>query len=139
MDDVELLGKMLFVARKSAMFLLDKHGSVAPFAALLDPAGDNPKTCFPRDAHRSAQWDELLDFAADYLEQQIAASAVGAIAVCTTLESGSDRAVGIQAETQESAVLLVYPCHQTGDTWHLSEPETADGLLLDPLLVRSRP
>ena len=61
MNDEELLAKTLHVAKEAGMLLLRKHGTVLPFGLTLDPAGDNPRTYFPRDQLPRASWDELLD------------------------------------------------------------------------------
>lgn len=135
MNDEELLGKALHVAREASMLLLRKQGSVLPFGLTLDPAGDNPRTWFPRDQLPRASWDELLDATLGHLERCIGSADVGAIALATTLESGSESGLGIQVETRTSALFLVYPYSGAGQSWRLGEPQTAEGLLVGPLLA----
>lgn len=135
MNDEELLGKALHVAREGGLLLLRKHGSVLPFGLTLDLAGDNPRTWFARDQLPRASWDELLDATLGYLERCIGAGDVGAIALVTTLESGSESGLGIQVETRASSLFLVYPYSGAGQSWSLGEPQTAEGLLVGPLLA----
>jgi hypothetical protein len=136
MNDEELLGKALHVAREAGVFLLRKHGTVLPFGLTLDSAGDNPRTYFPRDQLPRATWDELLDATVDHLARCIGSADVGAIALATTLESGSKSGLGIQVETRTSSLFLVYPYSGTGPSRSLGEPQTAKELLVGPLLAR---
>ncbi|QRK04749.1 hypothetical protein JQX13_31575 [Archangium violaceum] len=138
MNDEELLKKALHVAREAGLLLLRKQGSVLPFGLTLDPAGDNPRTFFPRDQLPRASWDELLDATIAHLERGIGSGGVGAIALVTTLESGSESGMGIQVETRTASVFLVYPYSGTGQSWRLGEPQTAEGLLVGPLLAEER-
>jgi len=135
MNDEELLGKALHVAREGGLLLLGKHGTVLPFGLTLDSAGDNPRTYFPRDQLPRASWDELLDATLGHLERCIGSDDVGAIAIVTTLESGSESGLGIQVETRASSLFLVYPYSGAGRSWSLGEPQTAKGLLVGPLLA----
>ncbi|EPX59124.1 hypothetical protein D187_003226 [Cystobacter fuscus DSM 2262] len=135
MNDQELLEKTLHVAREAGMFLLRKQGSVLPFGLTLDPAGDNPRTYFPRDQLPRASWDELLDATLAHLERRIGSGDVGAIALVTTLESGSESGMGVQVETRSSSLFLVYPYTGTGQSRSLGEPQPAEGLLVGPLLA----
>lgn len=135
MNDEELLEKALHVAREAGMFLLRKHGSVLPFGLTLDPAGDNPRTYFPRDQLPRASWDELLDATIAHLERCIGSGGIGAIALVTTLESGSESGMGVQVETRASSLFLVYPYSGTGQSLSLGEPQAAEGLLVGPLLA----
>ncbi len=134
MNDKELLGKALHVAREGSMLLLRKHGTVLPFGLTLDAAGDNPRTWFPRDQLPRASWDELLDATVGHLERSSGSGDVGAIALATTLESGSETGLGIQVETRTSSLFLVYPYSGAGQNWRLGEPQSAEGLLVGPLL-----
>jgi hypothetical protein len=136
MNDEELLGKTLHVAREAAMLLLRKHGSVLPFGLTLDPAGDQPRTFFPRDALPQASWDELLEATLGHLRRCGGSADVGAIAFATTLESeGGQSGLGIQVETRASSLFLLYPYRKTWRGWKLGEPQTAKGLLAGPLLA----
>jgi hypothetical protein len=135
MNDEELLGKALHVAREAGLLLLRKHGTVLPFGLTLDAAGDNPRTFFPRDQLPRASWDELLAATLGQLARRIDSDDVRAIAVVTTLESGGESGLGIQVETRASSLFLVYPYSVTGRDWSLGEPQTAEGLLVGPLLA----
>ncbi|OJH41312.1 hypothetical protein [Cystobacter ferrugineus] len=135
MNDKELLEKTLHVAREAGLFLLRKHGSVLPFGLTLDPAGDNPRTYFPRDQLPGAAWEELIEATLAHLQQCIDSGDIGAIALVTTLESGSESGMGIQVETRTSSLFLVYPYTGTGQSQSLGEPQTAQGLLFGPLLA----
>lgn len=135
MNDEELLQKALHGAREAGLLLLRKHGSVLPFGLTLDPAGDHPRTYFPRDQLPHASWDELLEATLAHLERSIGSGGIGAIALVTTLESGSQSGMGVQVETRASALFLVYPYSGAGRSRSLGEPETAEGLLVGPLLA----
>ncbi|PTL79359.1 hypothetical protein [Vitiosangium sp. GDMCC 1.1324] len=135
MNDQELLEKTLYVAKEAGLLLLRKHGTVLPFGLTLDTAGDHPKTWFPRDQLPRASWDELLDATIAHLERSIGSGGVGAIALVTTLESGSESGLGIQVETRDSSLFLVYPYSGTGQSRSLGEPQSAEGLLVGPLLM----
>ena len=135
MNDQELLEKALYVAREAGLLLLRKHGSVLPFGLTLDLAGDNPRTYFPRDQLPRASWDELLEATLAHLERCIDTGGIGAIALVTTLESGSESGMGVQVETRTSSLFLVYPYTATGQGRRLGEPQAAEGLLVGPLLA----
>jgi hypothetical protein len=135
MNDEELLAKTLHVAKEAGLLLLRKHGSVLPFGLTLDPAGDHPRTYFPRDSLPRAAWDELLDATLAHLERRIGSGGIGAIALVTTLESGSESGMGVQVETRAASLFLVYPYTGTGQSRSLGEPQTAEGLLVGPLLA----
>ncbi|ATB32274.1 hypothetical protein [Melittangium boletus] len=135
MNDEELLKKALHVAKEAGLLLLRKQGSVLPFGLTLDPAGDHPRTYFPRDALPRASWDELLEATLTHLERCIASGGIGAIALVTTLESGSESGMGIQVETRASSLFLVYPYEGGGQSRSLGEPQTSEELLVGPLLA----
>lgn len=135
MEDSELLGKALYVASEAAVFLLQKHGTVLPFGLTLDSQGDDPKTYFPRDQWPNAGWDELIDATVSHLAQCIASADIGAIALATTLESGSESGLGVQVETRSSSLFLIYPYIGAGRGRRLGEPGQAEGLLVGPLLT----
>jgi hypothetical protein len=135
MNDEELLGKALHVAREAGLLLLRKHGAVLPFGLTLNPEGENPRTFFPRDQLPRASWDELLDATLGHLERSVGTGQVGALALVTTLESGSKSGLGIQVETRAASLFLVYPYQGSGQSWTLGEPQTAKGLLVEPLLA----
>jgi hypothetical protein len=138
MNDKELLGKALHVAREASLLLLRKQGTVLPFGLTLDAAGDNPRTWFPRDQLPRASWDELLDATVGHLERSSGSADVGAIALATTLESGDESGLGIQVETRTSSLFLVYPYSGSGQSWSLKEPQTAEGLLVGPLMAATK-
>lgn len=135
MNDQELLEKTLHVAKEAGLLLLRKQGSVLPFGLTLDPKGDHPKTYFPRDQLPRASWDELLDATLTHLERSIGSGGVGAIALVTTLESGSESGLGIQVETRASSLFLVYPYSGSGQNRRLGDAQPAEGLLVGPLLA----
>ncbi|WNG57026.1 hypothetical protein F0U59_21365 [Archangium gephyra] len=136
MNDEELLGKTLHVAREAGLLLLRKHGTVLPFGLTLDSAGDNPRTFFPRDQLPRASWDELLEATIGHLERSAGSADVGAIALVTTLESGSESGLGVQVETHSSSLFLVYPYSGTGQSLRLGEPQKAEGVLVGPILAQ---
>lgn len=137
MDNGELVGKTLYVASELAELLLQKHGTVLPFALTLDSQGDDVKTYFPRDQMPEAGWDELVDAAVTHLEQCIRSTDVGAIALATELVSGEQAGLGVQVETRSTRLFLVYPYTGKGRSQRLGEPGEAEGLLVGPLLARS--
>ncbi|WP_375768581.1 hypothetical protein NR798_44035 [Archangium gephyra] len=135
MGDEELRAKTLHLAREMGLLVLRRQGSVPPFGLTLDPAGDNPRTFFPRDQRPQASSDELLDATVAHLARGRASADVGALAVVTTLESeGGPSGLGIQVETRASAVFLIYPYSKSAQDWGLGEPQPAKGLLVGPLL-----
>jgi len=139
MGDEELRAKTLSLAREMGLLVLRRQGSVSPFGLTLDPAGDNPRTFFPRDQRPQASSDELLDATVAHLARGRASADVGALAVITTLESeGGQSSLGIQVETRASAVFLVYPYSRSAQDWSLGEPQPAQGLFVGPLLHTAR-
>jgi hypothetical protein len=135
MDDGELMGKALYVAREAAGLLLRGHGAVLPFGLTLDSQGDNVRTYFPRDQWPSAEWNELIDAAVDHLARCIRSADVGVIALATELASGTQAGLGVQVETRSSSLFLLYPYIGTGRSRGLGEAQQADGLLVEPLLT----
>lgn len=135
MNDEELMQKAMHVAKEAGLLLLRKQGSVLPFGLTLDPTGDTPRTYFPRDQLPRASWDELLDATVAHLERSIGSGGIGAIALVTTLESGSESGLGVQVETRAASLFLVYPYKGAGQNWKLGEPQTSEELLVGPLLA----
>lgn len=135
-DDGEMVGKALYVATESAKLLLQKHGTVLPFALTLDSRGDEVKTYFPADKLPNADPGELVDAAVSHLEQCIRSSDVGVIALATELVSGEQAGLGVQVETRSTSLFLVYPYIGKGRNQRLGEPGEAEGLLVGPLLAR---
>jgi hypothetical protein len=136
MDNDELVGKALYVATEAAKLLLQKQGTVLPFALTLDSQGDDVKTYFPRDKMPEAGWEELVDAAVSHLEQCIRSTDVGVIALGTELASGEQEGLGVQVETRSTSVFIVYPYTGKGRNQQLGKPEAAEGLLVGPLLAR---
>jgi hypothetical protein len=135
MNDEELLRKALHVAREAGLFLLRKQGSVLPFGVTFATGDDTPRTYFPRDQLPRASWDDLLEATLAHLERSIGTGGIEAIALVTTLESGSQSGLGVQIETRTSSLFLVYPYTGAGQNRGLGEPQTAEGLLVGPLLA----
>jgi hypothetical protein len=137
MDNDELVEKAVYVASEAAKLLLQKHGTVLPFALTLDSGGDNVKTYFPADKLPGAEPGELVDAAVTHLEQCIRSTDVGVIALGTELVSGEQAGLGIQVETRSSSLFIVYPYTGKGRSQQLGKPEAAGGLLVGPLLARN--
>ena len=135
MNDEALLKKVLHLAREAGLLLLRKQGSVLPFGLTLDLVGDNPRTYFPRDQLPDASWEELLEATLAHLERDIASGGIGAIALGTLLESGSESGMGVQIETRSSSLFLVYPLTGSGQGRSLGAPQTGEELLVGPLLA----
>jgi hypothetical protein len=140
MEDEELLGKTLSVAREAGLLLLRRHGTALPFGLTFDPTGNNPRTFFPRDQLPHASWEELLEATRSHLEQRSRMADVGALALVTSLESEAGASgLGIQVETRASSLFLVYPASQSAQGWSLGEPEPAQELFVGPLLHTRSP
>jgi hypothetical protein len=135
MDDGELLGMALYVARESAGLLLREHGTVLPCGLTLDSRGNNVSTYFPRDQRPSAEWNELIEATVDHLTRCIRSTDVGVIVLATELESEGQAGLGVQAETRSASLFLVYPYSGSGRRKKLGEPQQAEGLLVEPLLA----
>ncbi len=137
MDDGELVEKAVYVASEAAKLLLQKHGTVLPFALTLDSRGDNVRTYFPADKRPGADPSELVDAAVTHLEQCIRSTDVGVIALATELVSGEQAGLGVQVETRSTSLFIVYPYTGKGRGQQLGKPEAAEGLLVEPLLARN--
>ena len=135
MADEELLAKTLSVAREAGLLVLRRSGTVPPFGLTLDPAGNDPRSFFPRDQMPQASSEELLTATVSHLEQRSRIADVGALALVTSLESEAGASgLGIQVETRASSLFLVYPATQSAQGRSLGEPRSAQELLVGPLL-----
>ncbi len=137
MDNDGLLEKALYVATEAAKLLLREHGTVLPFALTLDSQGDNVKTYFPADTRPGTEPGELVDAAANHLEQCIRSTDVGVIVLGTELVSGEQVGLGVQIETRSTSLLIIYPYTGKDRSQQLGKPEAAEGLLVGPLLARN--
>jgi|GEM_PF-7080360 len=120
--------KLSFVALSLAGDVLEQTGTVPPLGILLAPEDDDIFTYYPHDLHRSASWDELITLVVSELRDQAANEEYIAAAVVTVLESGDDRAIGIQIETQETAIALIAPYKKTDEGWKISPLSQTDRL-----------
>jgi hypothetical protein len=139
MNDDELVGKALYVAREAALLLLRKHGTVLPFGLTLDSRGDNVRTYFPRDQLPNAGWDELINATVEYLARCVRSADVGVVVLATQLESEGQAGLGVQAETRSTRLFLLSPYLGTGRAQELGEPQLADGLLVEPFFTTVKP
>ena len=133
MDDRSLASALLLAVRKTAAELLDKHGSVVPFGATINAAGDDIKSVFPMDQHPRAGWEKLLELVLEDLAERSADESVAALAFATTLESESELAYAIQVETRAAAALIMYPYVKVGKGWKIGEGQAQEDLLVDPI------
>jgi hypothetical protein len=60
---------------------------------------------------------------------------IGALAIGTTLESGKDRALGLQVETRQMALFMVYPYENGSDELRVDEAKQAGSLFFAPFLA----
>ena len=50
------MSKLVYTARETGKWLLDKAGEVPPCGLTMSDVGENPETYFPRDRHPGASW-----------------------------------------------------------------------------------
>jgi hypothetical protein len=130
MDTEELVGKALFCTKEAASVVLKKTGWIFPLGVILDRSGEDVRTFYPRDSSPSADFSELLDLVVDELRAAVQSGEAHAVALATTLESGDATAMGVQVETAETAILLVYPYRKSLFGWKFEEPDSGDDLLV---------
>jgi len=124
---------MAHVIKDGAQLLLDRQGEVAPYALRLQGPEGEPVTYVPKDAHPTANFEELFELAVAWARQEPKNAEVLGVAVVTAMENEADAdamAIGAQLETQSGSLFLFFPCVSDGKRSHVGEFEVLDELLV---------
>lgn len=124
------LEKLVLASLDTAKAMLQEYQMVIPFGirALAD-SDDLTMNC-PAEKNPQADWQQQLEMVVEELKATIEAENVTIAALVTELESEGESGIGLQIETESSAVLFVYPFQQQGKDWVIDEPVQTDQLLI---------
>ncbi|MBT4837572.1 MAG: hypothetical protein HON94_09535 [Methylococcales bacterium] len=129
MDDQKKLEKLTVFCIETAQKMLDEYQSIIPFGAhAYSDKNDIIMKCH-QEKYSKDEWQNLIDHTADELRILVKNENIFATVIVTLLESESEKGVGLQIETAQSAALFVYPCKKEEDKWVIDEPEQLEMLI----------
>jgi len=130
----DLDDQLLVVAATTAQELLQKLGVLVPFGALITEAGEI-ETFFPEDNEIAPTLGEQVDWAIATLRRQLPKKPFATAVVSVLALAGSERhsAIGVQLESAENAVSVVFPYRKGWFGWKFGDGEVAPGIFADPV------
>ena len=129
MDQEKLMENLVVTCLDTAKAMLDEYKMVIPFGIRAFKEGDNLKMNCPGDKNPEAKFDKQIEMVVDELKIFVQNEQIFATALVTELESGEEKAIGLQIETEQSPILFVYPFHKKNEQWIIDEPVQTDQLL----------
>jgi hypothetical protein len=128
MDPEERLGKTLYTARETGLWLLGKLGTVVPSGLSYPSDGKTVTTFYPRDDHPNAGFEELVDLVVVEMKAR-ARSGAHAVGMVTELESDDGRrAMLVHAEDREQGtVRFMYAIEGSEGAYRLEGEQAIDG------------
>ncbi|VAW72574.1 hypothetical protein MNBD_GAMMA10-1682 [hydrothermal vent metagenome] len=128
-DQQKKIEQMVLSCIDTAKAMLEEYEQVIPFGIRAFSDSDDLKMNCPADKNPQAGWSEQIDLVVSELRGFVSNDAICATALVTELESGAEKGLGVQVETELSSVLFVYPFRKQDDEWHIEEPVKTDQLL----------
>lgn len=129
MNQEKIIQKLVVVCLDTAQAMLEKYEMVIPFGVRAINDGEDLTMNCPGDKKPKLNFDRQLEIVVDELKEFVETETCYVIAIVTELESGDEKAVGLQVETDLSSVLFVYPFHQNKEQWIIGNPVQTDQLL----------
>jgi len=117
------------VCLDTAQSMLEKYEMVIPFGIRAMNDGEDLKMNCPGDKRPKANFNEQIEMVVDELKAFVKNKFCYVVAIVTELESGDERAIGLQVETDLSSVLFVYPFRKKKGQWIIDNPIQTDQLL----------
>jgi len=113
----------------TAKEMLKEYKVVIPFGIRCFNDSEDMKMNCPADNMSKGSNSEVVEKIVAELKGFIGKENIFATALVTELESGDERGIGLQIETEQTAVLFVYPFHQKQEEWLIDEPVQTEQLL----------
>jgi len=129
MNQEETIEKLVMVCLDTAQAMLEKYEMVIPFGIRAINDGEDLKMHCPGDKKPEASFNEQIETIVDELKAFVEDKSCYIIAIVTELESGDEKAVGLQVETDLSSVLFIYPFRKKNKQWIIDNPIQTDQLL----------
>jgi len=129
MNQEKTIEKMVMVCLDTAQSMLEKDEIVIPFGVRAINDGEDLKMHCPGDKKPEANFNEQIEMVVDELKAFVENDFSYVIAIVTELESGNEKAIGLQVETDLSSVLFVYPFRKKNEQWIIDNPIQTDQLL----------
>jgi len=129
MNQEKIIEKMVVACLDTAQAMLEKDEMVIPFGVRAINDGEDLKMNCPGDKKPKANFNEQIEMVVDELKTFVKNDFSYVIAIVTELESGDERAVGLQVETDISSVLFVYPFRKKNEQWIIDNPIQTNQLL----------
>ncbi|MDX2506514.1 MAG: hypothetical protein QNL62_18825 [Gammaproteobacteria bacterium] len=129
MDQEKLMENLVVTCLDTAKAMLDEYKMVIPFGIRAFKESDDLKMNCPGDKKPEANFDKQIEMVVGELKTFVQNEPIYATALVTELESGDEKAIGMQIETEQSPVLFVYPFHKESEQWIIDEPIQTDQLL----------
>ncbi|GMQ83898.1 MAG: hypothetical protein BMS9Abin06_0644 [Gammaproteobacteria bacterium] len=129
MNQEKTIEKLVLVCLDTAQAMLEKYGMVIPFGIRAINDGEDLKMNCPGDKKPKANFNKQIEMVVDELKAFVKDEFSYVIAIVTELESGDEKAIGLQVETDLSSVLCVYPFRKENEQWIIDNPIQTDQLL----------
>ena len=125
----EKLEKLTITCIDTAQAMLDEYGVVVPFGIRAFKDSNDLKMNCPAKEIKDADWVQQIDMVVADLKEYLIKENIVATALVTGMESDEGTGLGLQIETEQGAVLFVYPYKMTGGLWKIDEPIQTQQLL----------
>jgi len=126
MNQEKIIEKMVMVCLDTAQAMLEKHEMVVPFGLRAIHDGEDLKMNCPGDKKPEENFNKQIEMVVDELKAYVKHESCYVIAIVTELESGDEKAIGLQVETDLSSVLFVYPFRKKNKQWIIDNPIQTD-------------
>ncbi|MDQ6958558.1 MAG: hypothetical protein Q9M24_05520 [Mariprofundaceae bacterium] len=129
MNQEKTIEKMVVACLDTAQAMLEKDEMVIPFGVRAINDGEDLKMNCPGDKKPKANFNEQIEMVVGELKTFVKNDFSYVIAIVTELESGDEKAIGLQVETDISSVLFVYPFRKKNEQWIIDNPVQTNQLL----------
>lgn len=122
------LEQLVLSCLDTAKAMLKEYGLVVPFGMRVFKDSDDQKMNCPADENKDADWLQQIEMVVAELKQFLNTENISATVLVTGLESGDQKGIGLQIETELSSVMFVYPYTDKENTIEIEEPIQSDQL-----------
>lgn len=129
MDQNKQIEQLVLTSIDTAKEMLKEYKAVIPFGIRCFNNSEDMKMNCPADNMSKGSNSELVEKVVAELKSFIGKENIFAAALVTELESDGERGIGLQIETEQTAVLFVYPFRQEEEEWMIDEPIQTEQLL----------
>lgn len=129
MDQQKQMEQLVLTCIDTAKEMLKEYEAIIPFGIRTFNDSEDMKMNCPGDKNPEEDLTIQVDNVVSELKDFVAKENIYAVGVVTELEADSEKGVGLQVETTESAVLFVYPFKKEGEEWLIEEPIQTSQLL----------